>query len=112
MELFASLPRDPLNLVLEFYGKITYRNGEYINIISRDDPRYNMLSVIPIPRKIEYQYARPKPFLYSEQFENKLIFNNGKYEMFIWNISDPPNKILYFLYKPGNSNYRESWHRT
>ena len=36
-------PQDILNLILEFDGRIKYRKGEYVNCISKNDYRYNIL---------------------------------------------------------------------
>ena len=35
--IFRTLPRDALHVVLEYYGKIVYRHGRYMNRISDDE---------------------------------------------------------------------------
>ena len=40
-------PLEIVHRILEYDGKIKYRNGEYINQISPDDDRYKMLQTIP-----------------------------------------------------------------
>ena len=40
------LPKDVVNIILEYDGQIRYRNGEYINIIPKTDKRYTMVNAI------------------------------------------------------------------
>jgi len=47
-----NLPKDLLHIILEFDGRIKYRNGKYINIIHKHDERYDMIKPI-ISKKIE-----------------------------------------------------------
>ena len=44
------LPTDINNLILEYAGKIKWRNGKYLGQIPKDDERYAFLRTIP--RKI------------------------------------------------------------
>jgi hypothetical protein len=43
-----NLPKDVLNIMLEYYGKIKYKNGKYINIIHKYDERYEIVNNIVI----------------------------------------------------------------
>ena len=42
MDSFSNLPKDIIHIILEFDGKIKYRNGLYINIIKKNDFRYTI----------------------------------------------------------------------
>ena len=44
---WKNIPRDILHQLLEYYGKINYKNGEYINRIIKTDERYELLLKIP-----------------------------------------------------------------
>lgn len=43
------IPKDLLHIILDYDGRIKYRKGEYVNIIHKNDLRYNIL--IPIISK-------------------------------------------------------------
>ena len=45
------LPKELLHIILEYDGRIKYRKGEYVNIIHKLDPRYNIIQKI-INKKI------------------------------------------------------------
>lgn len=46
---FSSLPFDIINQILKYNGSIKIRNGKYINQISSNDYRYNLLKKIVHP---------------------------------------------------------------
>ena len=37
------IPEDLLNIILEYYGRIKYKNGKYVNIIHNNDERYHII---------------------------------------------------------------------
>ena len=41
------LPLDIIHCILEYAGRIKYRNGKYMNQIAQDDYRYEMLKQMP-----------------------------------------------------------------
>ena len=52
------LPQVLVNMILEYDGRIKYEytkgdyyNGKYVNIISKNDPRYNMLDKVVSKKK-------------------------------------------------------------
>ena len=41
---FQYIPEDLLHIILEYDGRIKYKNGRYVNIIHKNDERYNIIS--------------------------------------------------------------------
>jgi hypothetical protein len=46
---FTTIPKELLNIILEYDGRIKYKNGKYVNIIHKNDQRYKI--IIPIINK-------------------------------------------------------------
>ena len=46
------IPEDLLHIILAYHGRIKYKNGKYVNIIHRNDERYNIITPI-ISKKID-----------------------------------------------------------
>jgi len=96
LTIFAKLPTDTINIILEFYGRIKYKRGKYTNIIAKNDQRYDMLSQIQYPIYVKYtmDYEVSLP----EHFETCIYFNE-KYNLRAFNLSVPPNQISYFFHR-------------
>lgn len=105
----VNLPKDIVNLILEFDGRIKYRKGKYLNCISKSDYRYTLLSKLQIPSPVKY--TMENDCSHFEHFEYDVNLNN-KYKLCVWNvIYNPPNKIQYFCYKVDDSKVWYRWVR-
>lgn len=51
-KLFKKLPCEIINIILEYDGHIKYKNRKYVNIIHKNDNRYNIITPI-VKKKIE-----------------------------------------------------------
>lgn len=93
--LFANLPPDTINLILQYYGRIRYKNGIYSDIFAKNDERYTILSNIRRPHKVSYfeLYFEILP----EHFEHCVHLGDSRF-LRVWCISSPPKKITYFYY--------------
>tara|TARA_Y100000816_G_scaffold203650_1_gene150050 strand:- start:2132 stop:2467 length:336 start_codon:yes stop_codon:yes gene_type:complete len=49
---FTEVPEELLHIILLYDGRIKYRNGKYVDIIHKNDERYNIITPI-INKKIE-----------------------------------------------------------
>lgn len=56
--IFKNLPLDVIHYILSYSDTIKYRNGKYMNQISKTDKRYALLQLIePIKRHHIYEYV-------------------------------------------------------
>ena len=67
MNLF---PLEIVHRILEYDGRIKYRNGKYMNQISQDDYRYHLLCKIPVFRRDKW-YSGGNFYVYRMNYNNK-----------------------------------------
>lgn len=86
---YNTIPTELLCLILEYDGRIKYKNGKYVNIIHKKDERYNIIQKV-IVKKIEIM----KKVL-------DVVYDNFYFEVSF----DLDNKVgLYYDYNLGNNN--------
>ena len=56
MNSLQALPRDIINIILEFQGYHVFRHGKYMIQIDKNDPRYELLLKKPLIKKNRYGY--------------------------------------------------------
>ena len=94
------IPVEIVHIILEYDGRIKYRNGKYINQITPNDNRYKMLQSMPQIQPYEHIFYMT---IYS--FDKQCCFK--KYETFYldekpWIYSNSTNEIgEYSLKKQG-----------
>jgi len=82
-------PQEIVHHILEYDGRIKYRNGKYMNQICKDDYRYHLLRIIPVFRWDKW-YSGTNFFLY------RINYNNNENHNMIVYIFD---KSITYLYK-------------
>ena len=84
------IPNDIVKLLLQFDGRIKYRNGQYVDSIDRNDERYVMLDKVT-KKKIE---------IYQSEIEDHIEDESINYDNFIHNVffENLPNIALTYLY--------------
>lgn len=113
--MYDALPKELLHIILDYSGKIKYRNGKYINTIDKADPRYDLLDIV-IAKKCKVVKTAVVDKI-GDSFYIEFSFNNKKnmglcYASGGWSGAafTQANKIeiCYFIYK--NTNFVQ--HRT
>jgi hypothetical protein len=103
------LPKELINLILLFDGRIKYRRGKYIDCIPKNDLRYTILSTLRIPMPI--RYTMENDLSHPEHFEYNVTLNK-KYRLSVWNVPyNPPIKLHYLFYKISDPYITYSWYR-
>lgn len=95
MEKFQYIPKELLNIILEYDGRIKYKNGKYVNTIHKNDERYNIIQPI-ISKKLKKIIAKLKFMKTMEQLPLEEVYFTGingrlcgNYNFSYWN-----NKLI------------------
>jgi hypothetical protein len=120
------LPLEIVHHILQYDGKIKYRNGKYMNQIATDDDRYKILQTIPLIQphydsygydnfnffyikmtshnKEYYLYKQISPYLGENPFIYSIFDTREDYYVFItegikykWTKYKPPPTFIEFL---------------
>ena len=82
------LPLEIVHRILEYDGRIKYRNGKYMNQIAQDDYRYHLLRKMPVFRRDNW-YSGGYFLVYRVNYNN-----NEKHTMIVY-IFDESISYLY-----------------
>jgi hypothetical protein len=96
---FQTLPQDVLQQILVYDGTIKYRNGVYMNQISKNDIRYKICNKIP---KCEVTLIDKIYHSALNKFHGKILFSNWRHCMYISDHAESydgtiPSKISYMF---------------
>ncbi len=99
------IPRDILHVILEYDGKIKYKNGNYVNIIHKNDERFNIIKPL-FNKKIEIMKTCK---IYGDSFYFEFGFDicKGVGLCYDYNFSFPNKfEICYFDWRDGIKQIR------
>lgn len=76
---WIKLPKELVNIILEYNGSIKYRNGKYMNKISHNDSRYNLLLTIPQKKYVSCYGTRVILCDIKYKFKKFTVYNCSNY---------------------------------
>lgn len=99
--IFQQLPNEILHIIFSYDDRIKYRNGKFINQISKTDKRYKLIMAIPKPQDLHF-------FGIDTDFVRIIHFSNKNIRLTVNN--DEKGYILYTLWRsyPTLNNFRKS----
>ena len=99
------IPKDLLHIILEYDGRIKYRNGKYVNTINQNDERYNVIKPIINKKLIILKTAdiRNSDFYFEFEFD-KLKYRGLCYDLgFLYR---DKFEICYYDFRKGTKQIR------
>ena len=100
------LPHYLINIILDYDGRIKYKNGKYINIIHKHDFRYNIIELL-IKKKKEIMKdtcTHGSRFYFEFSFNNE--FPMGLCYDYGWSYNDNAFEICFYNFKEGIQQIR------
>jgi len=79
--MFSQLPYDVNMIIFEYEGSIKNRNGIFMNQISKNDYRYNILLDIPTKKIVRTTYG------WDIRYNIHIVFKNKPYYSFIRSVT-------------------------
>ena len=79
---WKSLPNEIIDLIIQYDGRIKYRNGVYMNQIDKKDDRYLLLYCISRKEFFETSLNFQREFMFNSKFvrETFVFFRKKRYE--------------------------------
>jgi len=100
--LDQDIPKELLNIILEYDGRIKFKKGYYINIIHKHDLRYNIIDQVILKKKEIIKHICINGLTF--YFEFRLNKNIGLCYDYGWSFSDKPNQFEICFY-----NFKDGW---
>jgi hypothetical protein len=107
--IFLKTPPDILHIVLEYYGRIKYKNGIYTNIISKNDDRYKVLYSVIIKKLeiIKHTDRDGARFYFEFEFREDSKYNMGLCYDYNWSRDDQFEICFYKFDFDNTDNWKQ-----